>query len=240
LIPAYFRLLEFLDRERAAGKSDFGVVIRTFGHDLPAVVQEHNWYCADGSTHPLRGREGEGGSLAHAAVSVPLNTGVFKRWDEPGVRQGHGIALALPQLVEGSTWDADTPGVVDLSVGVEAVHDIIVARVRRGHCALALRDDYSYWKRHDETGHAGKLLLLPRGVHGVAVQEFALFFDDNVGHEELNIVDARDAHTGEPVAHAEVAGTHVVRAEIALALIDPDYFVRHVQRGRQVWAEAEV
>jgi len=62
--------------------------------------------------------------------------------------------------------------------------------------AYAIRDYYPFWKSRNERSRAGKLLLLDPADENV----IQIFFDDNIGHGSANIVDVRDAKTGEPLA----------------------------------------
>ena len=62
--------------------------------------------------------------------------------------------------------------------------------------AYAIRDYYSFWKSRNERSRAGKLLLLDPSDEDT----IQIFFDDNIGHGSANIVDARDANTGAPLA----------------------------------------
>jgi len=88
----------------------------------------------------------------------------------------------------------------------------------------AIKDDWAWWQWHDETSEAGKLLT----VIGGKEETRQVFFDDNIDHENLKIVDARDA-TGNPVPVEKALGKLCVKVNPVEALLDDLYFARKLQ-----------
>ena len=75
ILPSFFELLLHLQRQRR----HFTVVFRTFGSDLPDVIEELNAFCT--GQHPLYPgvlMDGSDG-LTDLRLSIPGSSGVFFR-----------------------------------------------------------------------------------------------------------------------------------------------------------------
>jgi hypothetical protein len=231
LAPAYFHFLEWLARNRP----NSCVVFRTFGTDLPEVIAEHNAFCrgehplypstlrldgspfAIGGSHegkdPSEGISGEGG--VNFLCHMPECTGAISRYGSGR----HGTALATVVL------EHDSVGPVTLIRGTDAIHEELSARRARGWRTFGIQDDYPWWKKHDEVGEAGKVLLVHDSPEGLR-HELSVFFDDNVGYNRPKIVDARDYLSGEALEWERSRGIHLRKVALPFVLEHPDYFVR--------------
>lgn len=91
---------------------------------------------------------------------------------QPVVRP-EDLRRAVPSPDEGQ----EAPGPTLLS-GFDDIYEGLQERVAAPGChALALRDNYPFWKRHNERSHAGKLML----VDPADTSMLHIFLDDNIG-----------------------------------------------------------
>mmetsp|Transcript_7564 Transcript_7564/g.26964 ORF Transcript_7564/g.26964 Transcript_7564/m.26964 type:complete len:483 (-) Transcript_7564:1154-2602(-) len=215
LLPAYFRLLQGLTE---AGR-DFTIVFRTFGDDGPRIVEEHNLFCR--GEHPLFGGsaeryDGTGGSVDRV-LKAPGGTGRIVRHTDFAGSPGSGIRLA---------WIDPDHGVIDTAGGVTDVFAAIHKLLGAGHRTLMLRDDYQYWHVNNERAAFGKLLL----VDPSDLDEHHIFFDDNVGFPDtgMEIVDVRDARTGEELGYDDAIDVFVVKCQPTEAIDDAEYMLKRV------------
>jgi hypothetical protein len=206
----------------AANRPDATVVFRTFGSDVPDVVAEHNAYC-DG-THPLYdsgGRFDGADGRADWRVGMPHATGRILRFADNKA----GIAMAAVTVKSGDKDAAAGPAT--FFRGAEEIHHELVARRALGFRAMAIQDDYRWWKQHDEKGPFGKVLLVKDTISGLK-EELSVFFDDNVVSTRAKIVDARDYHSGESVPFSRSKNLYLRTANVPAALLDPDFFIKGV------------
>jgi hypothetical protein len=143
---------------------------------------------------------------------------------------------------EDATWDnwakAKPKPTEDTRQGRNFVHDVVQAKTVEGVPALqewsrqqlmsqetaAIKDDWAWWQFHNEKSHAGKLMTLIGGEE----ETRQLFFDDNVDHDNLKIVDCRDER-GDPVPFAQAVNKYCVKVNPVEALMDDGYFARKLQ-----------
>ena len=211
LLPSFFELVKHLD---ASGR-DFAVVFRTFGTDLPEIAEEFNLFCAGKHPmHPGVRMDGTGGSVDRL-LHLPGGTGCF-------VRDGR-----TPKDVHLVTVDPGR-GLVSAADGAEACKARIMAAVEEGgHRTLGLQDHYDWWHACGESDDSGKIVVVDRS-QGAA--DHHIFFDDNIERTYAHIVDVRDAATGDVVPFAEAWDQFMVRSEPIQAMLEPDYFIRALQR----------
>lgn len=112
IVPAFFRLIQYLQQEKAK----FSIIFRTFGSDIPDVIKALNAYCSGG--HPLfpnlrfDGQEGTSDlrvrNLDYLAdcqqVTWPKACGVFHRI---------GITSSETSLIMGTTEKANVNHTLD-------------------------------------------------------------------------------------------------------------------------------
>ena len=232
IIPAYFHTLEHL----VAAGQPFGVVFRTFGSDLPAIMEEHNMYCE--ARHPAFPNAVPLDGSVPGRPNLKLDTEHTGRIIRHAGQHGSNLmALAmtthslpgLPAAVDIISGPLNVAAAIESRLGIKqdpaAAEAAAIARSDPVHPVLALRDDYLFWHTHGEQAHAGKLLLVDPSDETV----HPVFFDDNVGEDDACIVDVRNAVTGDPIPFSETKNVFVVRANIAEAVRDPQYFVKQLQ-----------
>jgi hypothetical protein len=230
MLPAYFVTVEHL----VSSLEPFGIVFRTFGGDLPAILEEHNMYCE--GRHPAFP---EAGLLDGSVAGRPdlrlkcRHTGRILR--HAGLHGSDLMALAithsspdLPAIIDIVEGPAAVSAAIDSRLGVQTDQASSATAATTGlqpHPMLALRDDYQFWHTHGEVAEGGKLLLVdPSNPHVHPV-----FFDDNIGEHEAGIVDVRHSHTGEPIPFRLTKNVFLVRANAAEAVRDPQYFVKQLK-----------
>lgn len=250
VLPSFFNLLLHLQ----AQKRDFTIILRSFGTDLPAVVDEINRFaCGRHPAYPHARLDGSDGRV-DVRVPLPAAGGAFvRRSSRP---DGSALLLGAPRaLLEAAKYGradldaalAATPG-ARLLTSMPAIHAALAAPPLDGVSrALAVRDYYPFWRATGESGRGGKLFTVEgeegdagdaRGADAAAAATTAapsadppvsIFFDDNVGHTAANIVDARSP-LGRCIPFAD-ARAALVRVEPVGAILDDAFFVRAVHEA---------
>lgn len=95
---------------------------------------------------------------------------------------------------------------------------------------MAIRDDYDYWDQGEFRTPFGKPFLLNQSNNDV----LEIFFDDhiNLNTQETNIIAPIDIQTGQTIPTEKlVRSGQVVRVNTLEAILNDDYFIKHVQRA---------
>lgn len=222
LLPAFFHMLSQLEKQ---GR-DFSVVIRTFGTDIPEVAKCLAAF-AEG-LHPdfpsknlLRLRsaaEQSGWAVRRKDRSDPSSPILLRRCEEQIGSSGFGKDLTTPEELK------YTEEIVETSIP-----DFLTAGP-----ATCVRDDYFYWKGNNYRPETGKPVWLTLDEENVQ----HIFFDDNIHNDpDDSIVGIRVRQSasdsfgrlpGEATRRLE--GVFLVKAQPVDAILDPDYFLRNIQR----------
>lgn len=234
IIPAFFELLLHLKRLNVS----FCVVFRTFGRDLDDVATEFNAFCE--GRHPMfpgvifDGRDG--GADYRISFNNPMAFGTFFRSSISGEEDAlvYGT-LEQPSLVDGLEFYTDAARFPSVKIVRGGLHRIYHSMRRRTSKpgTLAFRDYFPWWRQQDfgkdATRHnGGKLMLL--GPHSIGSTQ-SIFFDDNIAHVAPRIVDARMLIMPLKMMSVEyLEACHIVKAEPLEAVVDHQYFIRHVER----------
>ena len=226
VLPSFFNLLLHLQAQRR----EFTLILRSFGTDLPAVVDEINAF-AEGRhpNYPDARLDGSDGRV-DVRIRYPDSVGAFARTS--AAPDGTCLLMGAPrELLAAHRYTAadviaaaTAPG-ARLLTTFPAIHAALTDPPPDGVSrAFALRDFYPFWRATGESGRGGKVFPMRAGLDAVSV-----FFDDNIGHAAANIVDARTP-AGDPVAFAD-ARRQLVRAEPVGAILDDAFFVRAVHEA---------
>jgi len=222
LLPSFFALLQWLSDER----QDFALVFRTFGADLPEVAAELNAFCR--GDHPSYPSARFDGTTAAPDLRLDLNNperfGSMHRGGEAGTK-GEPLCVALGVLDAPRGRD-QPPYQNPLAFYAKRAGNLLDSRRAfhahiRGGGTFAFRDDYSGWARAGFEGPAGK----PMCVDTHDTQNVRVFFDDNVREDAANIVDLRDATSGDAIAFEDAIGRCLVRVDPYRAVTDERYFI---------------
>ena len=226
LLPSFFNLLLHLQAQRR----EFTLILRSFGTDLPAVIDEINEF-AEGHhpNYPDARLDGSDGRV-DVRIQHPDSVGAFARTSAG--TDGTCLLMGAPRdllaavrYTAGDVVAAATAPGARLLTTFPAIHAALTDPPPDGVSrAFALRDFYPFWRATGESGRGGKVFPMRAGLDAVSV-----FFDDNIGHAAANIVDARTP-AGDPVAFAD-ARRQLVRAEPVGAILDDAFFVRAVHEA---------
>lgn len=213
VLPAFFNLLRYL----LDNKLSFSLTFRTFGTDMPDVIEDFNLFCT--GRHPcFLGYHADGSEGSRDLRIEATNVGTFLR-DEEHVNLVLG-SIEQPKVVEASFLE----GKAALS-GYAEIWKFLSARNQK---VYGLRDFFPFWRHSQESDSSGKLLLVDPADDTV----HPIFLDDNVERDRAHIVDVRNLK-GEPIPFSETVDKYIVKSEPLLAIRDPQYFVKLVELCRR-------
>ena len=222
LLPSFFALLQWLSDQRR----EVTLVFRTFGSDLPEVAAELNAFCR--GEHPTYPDARFDGSTTAPDLRLDLSNpqcfGSMHRGGEAGT-DAEPLCVALG-LLDAPRGRDQPPYRNPLAFYTKRAAALLSSRrafhahIRNGG-TFAFRDDYSGWARAGFEGPAGKPMWVDRNDAEIV----RVFFDDNVREDSANIIDLRDAATGEAVAFEDANGRCLVRVDPYRAVTDKRYFI---------------
>ena len=201
-------------------KRPFQLVLRTFGTDIPEVLEE---LCLlAGGNHPLFPQFA--GSPALKPVEGSRAIGTFFR---------NGVSLADTHLVLGTLDQPPSPADglafyedkdVDIVSGLDNIDKFFEKKGASEQVGvLALRDYYPWWAENQESDTSGKLLVVPSSKSLTSI-----FFDDNVEKDRAHIVDVRTG-MGVSLPFEQTNGRLIIRAEPWHSITDRQWFVKALQ-----------
>ena len=203
ILPSFFRLVQHLqDTHR-----DFAIVFRTYGLDVPNVLN-----CLDYTLH---------GHHPGFRMLLPMEVN-----PTPGkvIRRGDMVTFEVP-----SPHREHSNGFVK-TTNIYSTERSIYSMLSDSQGICAFVDDFSHWQNHGYHRHAGK----PFWVDPTDTKVQHIFFDDNIRVTEADsIVDMRVLGTsggggGGRVLAEDVAGFEdvcLVQADLLQSLQNEAYFV---------------
>lgn len=212
LLPSFLALLGHLDQ--AFAQSEFTLVFRTFGIDLPEVAEELNlFYAGRHPYHPFFG--------VRRDLRLPEASGCFQR--------SAGGACSLAHVDGKSRLVRVIAGFGEIFSHIES---------RDSPNVLGLQDCYPWWAAQGESDDSGKLTAADMSLLGwrtrkdgdVSGKFHHIFFDDNIERDRAHIVDCRDRATGEPVAFDVALDKFIVKSEPLHAITDREYFIKALHK----------
>lgn len=214
IVPSFLNLVA----ELAQRKTDFGIVFRTFGHDVKEFAREWNQF-VDGKHdyYPIP-------ALPHLRLGMPLQSAAMHR---------SGLALSGLESCHLSHIDYDT-GAIAIAHGFRDTLFTLFNKLAVHRCFF-IQDDYKYWSDHSEADCAGKLLLIPspeeKSSHSSKEQHRQLFIDDNIERKKAHIVDVRLVHAAAcvPIPFSDAEGKYLLRAEPYEIITNPAYFIQQLE-----------
>jgi hypothetical protein len=234
MFPTLFHLVATLQR---SGRT-FGLLFRSFGADHEKIQTEWNAFCE--LKHPIFSRLIEDlGPMDGSSPNIPDRRihGLHTLY-----RDSAGPCLILDTFTNGpkdATWDAWARGKpkpkVDTRNGRHFITNSLKAKTVDGTANIqkwmkahllaqgtaAIKDDWAWWQFNGEQSYAGKLLTVIGGKKPTQ----QIFFDDNIDHNDVRIVDCRDAG-GSVIPHAKSLAKLCVKVNPVEAMLDNDYFFR--------------
>jgi hypothetical protein len=224
IIPAFFNLIEHLVKR---GRK-FHLIFRTFGQDIENITETWNSFC-DGKNpmYPHIRYNGTVDSLPNLKIKIPDSYGAFYRHGN----KSDEVHLVLKSIQQ-KEFDKGLDHIKALGFEVvdsyKHIHETILKRSKEFQ-VLALRDYYPWWAKNDERYDTGKLVFIDNenATH-------TIFFDDNIHIDEYLmdknlIVDARHAHTFEPIDPTTIINSNLVTANPIDIIRNPNWFIESLQ-----------
>lgn len=163
IFPAFFRFLDYITNERDKDL-DCRIVLRTFGNDSSAVINELNMYFT--GNHPLfkPSRKLDGSDPLYPydfRLTLPYSTATNLRTNsgESGMHFAHVDANKCIGVISGAKKVYDY-----LMFDWLGFSDNSRDHGSRSNRCIAIRDDYGWWEKNDESDDSGKVLLIDRST----------------------------------------------------------------------------
>lgn len=230
IIPSFFRLVN----ELSEADYPFVLYFRTFGTDLPSVLAEWKQFVF--------------GELEYKP-SGPVLAKMREAWVEPSVgaiyREGGGMFLtwgvsrSAPMAPSGHEGGLAYLHSLDLYKSAFKVEDTalfpeMAAEAAKANNVAGFIDYFMHWSSNGERAFAGK--LMPTDT-----RNYHVFFDDNIflfDVDENSIVDFR--HEDGTHMPDEEAQQYAVKVEPYFAIVEEDYFTRHLAARLETQAATRV
>jgi len=227
IIPSFFYLVNTLSEL----DWPFFLIFRTFGSDLPHVLEEWRRFvlgehvCKPSGPVLQRMKE---------HYIEPRTGCIYRSHDDLFVCYGPSVAVSNPRLSE--MGSADRAAIVEelrQTPGCEKVCHTdfrhlgthLLEFIAASNNVGGLVDYYPCWAQGAERRSGGKVFPVPMSGPQMSSQ-YSVFFDDNIFlGEEASIVDLRDSETGKSVCDEERERPYCVHANAYKAIVNPTYFV---------------
>ena len=233
VIPAFFKTMLYLKKR----KREFSIVFRTHGRELPTVIEELNTFC-EGNHPAFNGESGThlvtfNGSKRNTKDYriKPKQTGMYFRFG----RELEDVSLLMntidriqcethDQLIEHYGGQIEEGTLHLYSESIEENYSVMMETLKR-HGSMAIQDDFWAYYRHNDDNDYGKLLIIDQSDFSVQ----HIFFDDMAIPGSKCNIDVRDIATGQKISDKKFRDKYVVRANIYDAILEHDYFIKHIE-----------
>jgi hypothetical protein len=226
MLPAFFHTLYEL---KQSGRS-FGLVLRTFGSDLPDIAEALNVFAR--GEHPLY-KDFRDESL------ILTRERMFRgRWRE---KNGDSEDIEYQLL----RWSDNDEEATSFNDGVVASGDAELLNILE-HCTVAgVQDHYSYWDENNNAPWAGKPIWTHRRPSASASGKNSrnchhIFFDDNIhndGTDSIAAVRVEDEEgtykslSGEKIL--EIQGLHLIKVPTVAPVLEKDWFLHRIREAEE-------
>lgn len=221
VMPAFWKLIDYLyDEYNKDNNKEFSILFRTFGTDLPEVVDIYNQYCKskgydkliidwnDKKTH---------GVMIHEKGELYLIIGcvqVEKKYERltPGITR---------EIIENADRLSFYRNMKDIEIykGYEEVYKHINKR------SMAIRDDWIWWALHNEESEFGKVYLMNKNDNNIQ----QIFFDDCGSY----VFDSRDIQNiDKHIPFNDMDGIHAINANSYEIMTNDDYFIDNIKSAQ--------
>lgn len=246
VLPAFYHFLVELRRRSRT----FSVVFRSFGEDLPNLVEDFNAFC-EGRKEGFLGVHFDGTGGSPDLRMTPMNTGSWFRAENDFVGLVWGDTDLETELVAHFKDQKEPPlegagSLEDFVAKENAKEDGRITKLRcttgllavseelrkrtDAPCGMALREYYPLWAKHDRHGATGKMVMVWR----MDETRHDILFDDNIKEdgEHAGIADTVDVGTGRG-GHRRLSlpyalRYHLVRANTLAILTEEDWFLQRL------------
>jgi len=243
ILPAFFHTLDFLE---ASGR-EYVVVFRTFGHDLPLIAAALEAF-SEGK-HPMYPRtfvqESKDSSDQATSPFLLKRSQMFRgRYNEDACKKG-GVAsnpldCAVYQLHE---WTDDENDHFFGKVKARNDEEVIGILENSDTKIFGINDDYKYWSSHGCHPECGKPVWVHADQDG-KLRPHHIFFDDNIKNDPNDSIVAvrqeslhsligdkeRKFHSLSGTEIQALHGIHLVRVPTFKPLLEPDWFIRQIEK----------
>eukprot|EP01084_Bolivina_argentea_P246557 412609_1 len=187
IMPAFYNFVDFLyARERNNKHESFSIIFRTFGMDLPNIVEEFNKYCMEKGYNKLCVDLND--PLSHGVMVFNQNelylvVGTFEM-DPRYNRITKEMTLDALNKADRLEFYANNEKVKYVIKGYKDIYAFIRKQSLENKKTMAIRDDYCYWALNGEKSEYGKTMIMDmkdKEIHQI-------FFDDCASY----LVNSRD------------------------------------------------
>lgn len=231
-IPAFFKTMLYLKKR----KRDFSIIFRTHGRELNTLIEEFNNFCE--GNHPAF--NGESGTHQVKFNGTKLNardmrikskqTGMYFRFG-PELSDVNLLLNTLDRVQCENTDQLIEHYGGQIEEGTVSLHNesieedyMIIMNTLKNHGSMAIQDDFWAYSLSNLNSDFGKLLLIDQ--NDFSVQH--IFFDDLAVEGDNCNIDVRDISSGEKLPDKKFRDKYVVRADIYDAILEHDYFIKHI------------
>jgi len=226
MLPAFFHTLHAL---KGAGRS-FGLVLRTFGSDLPDIAEALNVFAR--GEHPLYP------DFRDESLLITPEKMFKGRWR---AKMGDGDDQIEYQLLKWSEEDDETSS---SDYNIVASGDGELLNIIE-HCSVAgIQDHYDYWDKNDNAPWAGKPVWTHRtSTSGGNTRNcHHIFFDDNIHNDATDSIaavrveedEAKGTYkslSGEEIL--EMHGLHLIKVNTVAPVMDKDWFLHRIREAEE-------
>ena len=245
ITPAFLNMLDYLTgnykyKYSTNKQQTFSIVFRTFGTDLPHVVEEFNHYCNMKGYNDLCVTSNENfGIIVHSQKEPHLVVGTFNaepRWE----RVPKGMTLDEFNKVDRLEYyntNKDKLGVIKIINGYKNIYNYIKKQSVENKKTMAIRDDYCNWALHGEKSEAGKIMILDcDNIENTITKNGALqllvhqiFFDDCAHY----IVNSRNVDDLSYIPFEKIEGIHAIKCNSYEIMMNDNFFIDNIKQAQE-------
>ena len=213
VFKSVFFLIEELIQKSKEKKTEFLVLLRTFGQDYVKVKEEINLFLK--GKHPVFSASSE-----DEWEIKEEDFCLFYRYEE-----GDYLVVGEKNRVKKPEKGEELERLYKFKTilkGRQAIHKFIINKTG----FLIISDDYDFWDLNDRKTDCGKLFY----VDGKNDKIFDIFFDDNIKKGAKSIVSCVNFDDGKSCGEG-VFGRNLIRANALEAASDEEYFWKVIEQN---------
>ena len=238
VIPAFWKTLQYISQQRQA-QPHMGICFRTFGSDLPDLLQAMNLFAQGRHPHYPHVRDARW-KMTHDQLYT-------LKWKK-SVADGQSTETPNPSnksndptefTLELWNYDGDT---------LVATGDDAILQVIQQHDICGIRDDYEFWRDRGKYSWAGKPIW-QQPPHDDSTYHHVLL-DDNIHNlDTYSIASVRQCRTTKnsnddtrwcTLSSPEIRQAHerhLIRVPTIEPHLDEDWFIRQIQLSHQAFCK---
>ena len=227
MLPAFFHTLHKL---KQSGRS-FGLVLRTFGTDLPDIAEALNVFAR--GEHPLYP------DFRDETLILKPERMFRGRWRKAG---GSGNENIEYQLLK---WKSENDDKEPSSDDVVVSGDAELLHILEDCTVAGIQDHYRFWDNNNNAPWAGKPVWTHRKTTGSASGNdlrscHHIFFDDNIHNDQTDSIAAVRVEdesgvykslSGEEILGMQ--GLHLIKVPTVAPVLDQDWFLNRIREAEE-------